>query len=69
MKEIAKRLLETSIYPSQDEIYEATISYIKEEHPKFFCQFKRGVDGTRWKIYYEKNVASIVGFNKFTLIN
>jgi len=62
-------LLEISIYPTQDELLEATNTYLREEHPDFFCQFKRGIDGLQWKVYYEKNIASQVGFSKFTLIN
>ena len=39
-----------------------------DEHPSFLSKFKRGIEGTQWKVYYEKSVASAVSFSKFALM-
>ena len=53
MKDIAKKLLETSIYPTPDEFREITDTFMKENHEDFIKAFKRP---DKWLIYYKKYV-------------
>ena len=39
-----------------------------DEHLSFLSKFKRGIEGSQWKVYYEKSIASAVSFSKFALI-
>jgi hypothetical protein len=64
MKDIAKKLLETSIYPTPDEFREITDTFMKENHEDFMKAFKRP---DKWLIYYEKYVASHVCLSNFTI--
>ena len=47
-----KSLIETSIYPSQDELKNETERMVKESHPEFYKTFRKN----QWIIFYEKNV-------------
>ncbi|CAB4483961.1 unnamed protein product [Rhizophagus irregularis] len=55
IKEVAKKLLEASIYPTPDELQEFTNNYMNENYDDFIKQFKRY---DKWIIFYEKNIAS-----------
>jgi hypothetical protein len=56
---VANRLLETSVYPTQDELWNAMDAYIKDTNLEFLKQFKKK---SSWRIYYEKHIAQIVSF-------
>ncbi|CAB5367569.1 unnamed protein product [Rhizophagus irregularis] len=55
IKEVAKKLLEASIYPTPDELREFTNNYMNENYDDFIKRFKRY---DKWIIFYEKNIAS-----------
>ncbi|GES95354.1 hypothetical protein GLOIN_2v1591384 [Rhizophagus clarus] len=55
IKDIASKLLETSIYLNSDDFQEATRTFINENHKEFMNKFKRP---DNWVIYYEKNISS-----------
>ncbi|PKK59738.1 hypothetical protein RhiirC2_794395 [Rhizophagus irregularis] len=55
IKEVAKKLLEVSIYPTPDELREFTNNYMNENYDDFIKRFKRY---DKWIIFYEKNIAS-----------
>ncbi|GBC15519.2 hypothetical protein GLOIN_2v1775615 [Rhizophagus irregularis DAOM 181602=DAOM 197198] len=55
IKEVAKKLLEVSIYPTPDELREFTNNYMNENYDDFIKWFKRY---DKWIIFYEKNIAS-----------
>jgi hypothetical protein len=55
IKEIAPKLLETSIYPNSDEFRESTSTFINENHKEFMNRFK---GPEKWIIYYEKYIAT-----------
>ncbi|GBC17748.2 hypothetical protein GLOIN_2v1775615 [Rhizophagus irregularis DAOM 181602=DAOM 197198] len=55
IKEVAKKLLEASIYPTPDELREFTNNYMNENYDDFIKRFKRY---NKWIIFYEKNIAS-----------
>ncbi|GET54891.1 hypothetical protein GLOIN_2v1775615 [Rhizophagus irregularis DAOM 181602=DAOM 197198] len=57
IKEVAKKLLEASIYPTPDELREFTNNYMNENYDDFIKRFKRY---DKWIIFYEKNIASPV---------
>jgi predicted nucleotidyltransferase len=50
-----------SIYPTHDELREATDEYLSDEHDDILKRFKKN----QWQIYYEKNIAQLVSFNNF----
>jgi predicted nucleotidyltransferase len=58
---IAKRLIVESIYPTHNELREATDEFISSEHPDFLKKFKKN----QWRTYYEKNIAQLVSFKEF----
>ena len=69
VKEIAPKLLETSIYPNSDDFREATRTFINENHKEFMNKFKRP---NNWVIYYKNHIAthiSITQFYNFILIH
>jgi hypothetical protein len=47
------------MYPNQDELWEATDSYVNEEHSEFLRQFKKGPS---WRLFYEKYIKKKVSF-------
>ncbi|GBC39191.2 hypothetical protein GLOIN_2v1775615 [Rhizophagus irregularis DAOM 181602=DAOM 197198] len=55
IKEVAKKLLKASIYPTPDELREFTNNYMNENYDDFIKRFKRY---DKWIIFYEKNIAS-----------
>ncbi|GET64358.1 hypothetical protein GLOIN_2v1775615 [Rhizophagus irregularis DAOM 181602=DAOM 197198] len=57
IKEVAKKLLKASIYPTPDELREFTNNYMNENYDDFIKRFKRY---DKWIIFYEKNIASPV---------
>jgi hypothetical protein len=61
VKGIAKKLLETKIYPSMDDLRESTEKYLGEVHREFFNSFKK----SQWRVYYEKHVYQSVSYTKF----
>jgi len=58
-------LLEESIYPTHEELRETTREFMSSEHPDFLKKFKKN----QWQIYYEKNIAQLVSFKQFYIIN
>ena len=62
IKNIALKLLETSIYPNSDDFREATRTFINENHKEFMNKFKRP---DNWVIYYENNISSHVSIAQF----
>ena len=50
-----------SIYPTHNELQEATEEYLSGEHDDFLNRFKKN----QWQVYYEKNIAQAVSFNNF----
>ncbi|RIB00673.1 hypothetical protein C2G38_2233456 [Gigaspora rosea] len=49
----AKKLLEYSIYPSDDEFREATEDFLAENHTEFYDS----MTNKKWNTYYKKNIA------------
>ena len=62
VKGISNQLLQTSIYPTDEELRDAARAYFTENHNDLFRRFKKE---TQWIVYYEKNVASHVSFKLY----
>lgn len=59
-------MIEYSIYPSEDDLIDATETWISEKHPAFY----ESMTEKAWKTYYTKNIAAPVNiFNFLFLIN
>ena len=64
MKNVAKQLLNTNMYPSQEQFRDETEDYIQTNHPEFCRRVKKN-----WSSYYEKNIyppVSICKLAKFS---
>ena len=52
VKKIVKLILNDSIYPTNDQIRQATEDYFSREQPDFIKKFKKD----RWIAYYETTI-------------
>jgi hypothetical protein len=59
---MAIKLLQTKIYPTDDEFRDTARSYFIDNHDDIFKKFKKD---SQWTIYYEKNIASQVSFRLY----
>jgi hypothetical protein len=51
VSEVAKSILNNSIYPSQEEFSRETEKIVSERYPEFYTKYR-----TKWTLYYEKNI-------------
>ena len=58
MKEVIKLIMRVAIYPSRDELHEATEAYLLENHPEFYKSFTEA----RWTSYHNMNFKLHVSF-------
>ena len=49
---VAKGLIETSIYPTQDEFKNETKRVVEQSHPQFYKSFRK----SQWVVFYEKSI-------------
>ena len=55
-KEIAKKLFEYLIYPSEDELREVVEDFLAENYTEFYDS----MTDKKWNTYYKKNIAQTV---------
>jgi len=60
---MARNILNTSIYPTQEEFRSETQKIVSENHPEFFAKFRK-----KWPMFYEKNIYQRINF-KFSNIS
>lgn len=65
VKSVASRLIQVSIYPSQEEFRGATDKYMAEVHLEFLKKLKK----SQWIVYYEKNIYQLVSYYVIMFVN
>ena len=60
MNEVAKSVLNNSIYPSQEEFSRETEKIASERFSEFYTKHR-----TKWTLYYEKNIYQRVNMSLF----
>ena len=58
VKAMAKILIETAIYPSEEEYKEAAEEYLSENQSEYY----ESLSDKRWATYYKQNIAGPVSF-------
>ena len=59
IREIAKKLLNISIYPTKADFLNVTEEYLLKEHPRYFESFSQ----KQWDIFYSENIYKDVSIN------
>lgn len=62
VSDVARSVLNTSIYPSQEEFRSEAQKIVSENHPEFYAKFRK-----KWAMYYEKNIYQRVNFKFFNI--
>ena len=65
IKNLSKKLIKVSIYPTQQEMDSTTEKFIMKKYKSFYKSFTK----KWWKIYYKKYIQPVICINTIILLN